>query len=94
MFEDSWSNRTRPCGRNWWRGLAELAGVTTVGYAGDERTAVAWLTDPANDWDIAVVDLHLGDKAQALAALSSGRFPPANPLVEPPRSTFAALFGT
>lgn len=41
-------------------GLAELAGVTTVGYAGDERTALAWLTEPANDWDIAIVDLHLG----------------------------------
>jgi DNA-binding NarL/FixJ family response regulator len=41
-------------------GLAELAGVTTVGYAGDEKTAVAWLTDTANDWDIAIVDLHLG----------------------------------
>lgn len=41
-------------------GLAELAGVTTVRYAGDERTALAWLTDPANDWDIAIVDLHLG----------------------------------
>lgn len=41
-------------------GLAELAGVTTVGYAADEQTARAWLTDPANDWDIAIVDLHLG----------------------------------
>jgi DNA-binding NarL/FixJ family response regulator len=41
-------------------GLAELAGVTTVGYAGDEQTARAWLTDPANDWDIVIVDLHLG----------------------------------
>ena len=136
-------------------GLAELAGVTAVGYAGDERTAVAWLTDPANDWDIAVVDLHLGgsgsgygvlealvrrqrhqrvvvwtaaadsreanrclelgadrvfdrapenselmeycmaqSEAQALAAVSSGRFPPAKRRVEPLRSTFAALFGT
>lgn len=41
-------------------GLAELAGVTTVGYAGDERTALGWLTDPANDWDIAIIALHLG----------------------------------
>ena len=137
-------------------GLAELAGVTTVGYAQDERTAIAWLTDPANEWDLAVVDLHLGgcgtgygvlealalrqphqrvvvwtaaasdsqdasrclelgvdrvfdratgnaqlmeycmaqSEAQALAALSSGRFPPGKPRVEPPRSTFAALFIT
>ena len=41
-------------------GLAELAGVTTVGYAGDEQTALGWLTDPANDWDIAIIALHLG----------------------------------
>lgn len=41
-------------------GLAELAGVTTVGCAGDERKALAWLTDPANDWDIAIVDPRLG----------------------------------
>lgn len=41
-------------------GLAELAGVTTIGSAGDEVTAVAWLTDPANDWDVAIIDLHLG----------------------------------
>ena len=40
--------------------LAELAGVTTVGYAGDEATARGWLTDPANDWDVAVLDLQLG----------------------------------
>jgi DNA-binding NarL/FixJ family response regulator len=41
-------------------GLAELAGVTTVGYAGDEQTALGWLTEPANDWDIAIIALHLG----------------------------------
>ena len=40
--------------------LAELAGVTTVGCAGDVQAALAWLTDPANDWDIAIVDLQLG----------------------------------
>jgi DNA-binding NarL/FixJ family response regulator len=41
-------------------GLAELAAVTTVGYAGDETSAVAWLNNPANDWDIAIIDLDLG----------------------------------
>jgi DNA-binding NarL/FixJ family response regulator len=41
-------------------GLAELAGVTTVAYAGDERTAIGWMTDPANDWDIAIIDLNVG----------------------------------
>jgi DNA-binding NarL/FixJ family response regulator len=39
--------------------LAELAGVATCGVASDEQTATAWLTDPANDWDIAIVDLVL-----------------------------------
>lgn len=41
-------------------GLAELAGVTTVGCSGDEQTATAWLIDSANDWDVAIVDLNLG----------------------------------
>lgn len=50
-------------------GLAELAGVTTVGYAVDERTSVAWLTDPANDWDIAIVDLHLGNGGSGYGVL-------------------------
>ena len=40
--------------------LAELAGIETAGVAGTEPAAVAWLTDPANTWDIAVVDLGLG----------------------------------
>lgn len=52
-------------------GLAELAGVTTVGYAGDERTALAWLTDPANDWDIAIVDLHLGTGGSGYGVLEA-----------------------
>jgi two-component system OmpR family response regulator len=41
-------------------GLAELAGVTTVGFTGDERVAIQWLADPANEWEICIVDLHLG----------------------------------
>jgi DNA-binding NarL/FixJ family response regulator len=52
-------------------GLAELAGVTTVGYAGDERSAIAWLTDPANDWDIAIVDLHLGTSGSGYGVLEA-----------------------
>lgn len=39
--------------------LAELAGVVTRGVASDEKSACAWLTDPANDWDVAIVDLVL-----------------------------------
>lgn len=52
-------------------GLAELAGVTTVGYAGDDSTAVAWLSDPSNDWDIAIVDLHLGTGGSGYAVLEA-----------------------
>jgi DNA-binding NarL/FixJ family response regulator len=39
--------------------LAELAGVETRGVASDERSATAWLTDPRNEWDVAIVDLVL-----------------------------------
>ena len=39
--------------------LAELAGVVTLGVASDEKTASAWLTDAANHWDVAIVDLVL-----------------------------------
>lgn len=39
--------------------LAELAGIETGGVAGSEKAAIAWLTDAANEWDIAIVDLIL-----------------------------------
>jgi DNA-binding NarL/FixJ family response regulator len=39
--------------------LAELADVQTCAVASDERAAIAWLTDPANDWELAIVDLVL-----------------------------------
>jgi CheY-like chemotaxis protein len=39
--------------------LDELAGVETRGSASTEKAAVAWLTDPANEWDVAIVDLVL-----------------------------------
>jgi len=39
--------------------LAELADVQTCGVAADEKSATAWLTDPSNDWDLAIVDLIL-----------------------------------
>ena len=51
--------------------LAELAGVTTVGYAGDEQTACAWLTDLANDWDVAVLALNLGKGGSGYRVLES-----------------------
>lgn len=39
--------------------LAELGGVVTTGFAATEKTAIAWLSDPANQWDIAIIDLVL-----------------------------------
>ncbi len=39
--------------------LAELGHIETVGSAPDEKTATAWLQDPAHHWDIAIVDLVL-----------------------------------
>jgi DNA-binding NarL/FixJ family response regulator len=39
--------------------LSELGGIETAGWAANEKGAVAWLRDPANHWDIAVVDLLL-----------------------------------
>jgi len=39
--------------------LSELAGIVTAGVAGSEKAAVAWLTDPANEWDVAIIDLIL-----------------------------------
>ena len=39
--------------------LAELGSIEAVGSAPDEKSATAWLRDPAHDWDIAIVDLVL-----------------------------------
>lgn len=39
--------------------LAELADIETAGTAASEAAAVAWLSDSANQWDIAIVDLVL-----------------------------------
>ncbi len=39
--------------------LSEIGGIEAAGSAVDEKTAVAWLRDPANRWDIAIVDLVL-----------------------------------
>jgi two-component system OmpR family response regulator len=53
--------------------LAELAGVVTCGVAADEKTAVAWLKDPANEWDVAIVDLVLLPGGSGLGVLRSCR---------------------
>ncbi|MFZ7309288.1 response regulator [Comamonas jiangduensis] len=39
--------------------LLELTDVEPVGYAETEAEGTAWLTDPHNDWDLAIVDLFL-----------------------------------
>lgn len=39
--------------------LLELSDVEPVGYAETEAEGTAWLTDPHNDWDLAIVDLFL-----------------------------------
>ena len=39
--------------------LNELASIEAAGWAADEKGAIAWLRNPANHWDIAIVDLVL-----------------------------------
>ena len=39
--------------------LAEVGGIEAAGWAADEKSATAWLRDPANVWDIAIIDLVL-----------------------------------
>lgn len=53
--------------------LAELAGVHTCGVAADEKTAVAWLTNPANEWDVAIVDLVLDPGGSGFGVLRACR---------------------
>lgn len=53
--------------------LAELAGVNTRGVASDEHSACAWLTNPANEWDIAIVDLVLEGGGNGLGVLRACR---------------------
>jgi DNA-binding NarL/FixJ family response regulator len=53
--------------------LAELAGVETFGVAASEKAAVAWLTDEANLWDIAIVDLILEPGGSGFGVLNACR---------------------
>ena len=54
MVEDNVSIRT-----SLIEALGELAGIEAVGVASTEAAAVAWLRDPAHEWDITIVDLVL-----------------------------------
>jgi DNA-binding NarL/FixJ family response regulator len=57
--------------------LSEVTGIQTAGWAANEKAATAWLRDPANHWDIAIVDLVLepggGSGFGVLQALRSRR---------------------
>lgn len=57
--------------------LAELVGIETAGWAASEKAATAWLADPANDWDIAIVDVVLEPGGSGLGVLNAikGRRP-------------------
>lgn len=39
--------------------LLELSDIAPAGYAETEAEGTAWLTEPSNDWDLAIVDLFL-----------------------------------
>lgn len=51
--------------------LAELAGIVTSGVAGSEKAAVAWLTNPDNEWDVAIVDLILEPGGSGFGVLNA-----------------------
>ncbi|MGV3570877.1 MAG: response regulator transcription factor [Ramlibacter sp.] len=53
--------------------LSELAGIESAGATGSEKAAVAWLRDPANHWDIAVVDLMLEPGGSGFGVLQALR---------------------
>jgi CheY-like chemotaxis protein len=53
--------------------LFELTGIVTNGVAGTEKTAIAWLTDAANEWDIAIIDLILEPGGSGFGVLNALR---------------------
>ncbi len=53
--------------------LRELTGIETTGVAGSQAAAVAWLSDGANDWDIAIVDLILEPGGSGFGVLNACR---------------------
>ena len=54
VLDDQAQVRDALCGA-----LSELGGIETAGTASDQVSAIAWLSDPAHHWDIAVIDLVL-----------------------------------
>jgi two-component system, OmpR family, response regulator len=57
--------------------LTELTGFEIAGWAADERSALAWLRDPAHHWDVAIVDLVLHGGGSGYAVLQAMRGRPA-----------------
>lgn len=57
--------------------LAELTGIETAGVAGNEKAAIAWLSNPDNAWDVAIVDLILEPGGSGFGVLNAmkGRKP-------------------
>jgi DNA-binding NarL/FixJ family response regulator len=53
--------------------LRDLTGIETTGVAVTEKAAVAWLTDEANAWDIAIVDLILEPGGSGFGVLRACR---------------------
>jgi CheY-like chemotaxis protein len=53
--------------------LSELAGIATAGVASNEKGAIAWLTDPDNEWDLAIVDLILEPGGSGFGVLNALR---------------------
>jgi len=53
--------------------LHELTGIVTTGVAVNQKDAVAWLSDSANEWDIAIVDLILEPGGNGLGVLTECR---------------------
>jgi CheY-like chemotaxis protein len=53
--------------------LFELSGIETAGVASNEKAAVAWLTNPANEWDLAIVDLILEPGGSGFGVLKACR---------------------
>jgi DNA-binding NarL/FixJ family response regulator len=67
--------------------LGELADVRTCGVAADEKTATEWLSNPANDWDLAIVDLVLEPGGNGFGVLRAVR-------AREPRRKVVVLTGT
>lgn len=53
--------------------LFELTGIVTAGEAASEKAAVAWLGDPQNAWDVAIVDLNLEPGGSGFGVLKACR---------------------